>query len=357
MPAAGLDISDRRARFLILTKGCGRLSVARFGEAEIPPGVIVSGKIKRPEELKVILSAFQKENKLEFVRVSLPEERAYMAKMEVLEVQNGDLRDSIAFQMEEYVPVPAAEAVFDYKVIKRSPARQGYLDVAVSVLSQKEIAEYAGMFDGTGLTPISFEIEAQAIARAVVPRGDRATYMILDFGRTRTGISIVSESIVRFTSTIEVGSDIVTLAVEKYFSVGTEEAERIKNEKGITKSESDKEFAGAVMASLSILRDEVNKLYIYWHTHREDESTERKINKIFLSGGGANLKGLDEYLSAGLRVDVEVANPWVNLNSFDDYIPDIPYNRALGYASVIGLALTGLCEVNSSADEYAVTTI
>ena len=112
----------------------------------------------------------------------------------------------------------------------------------MSVLSQKEITEYTSLFDGTGLTPVSFEIEAQAIARAVIPNEDMETYMILDFGRTRTGISVVSESIVRFASTVDVGSDMITLAVEKYFSVNTADAERMKNEKGVTKSESDKDF-------------------------------------------------------------------------------------------------------------------
>ena len=246
------------------------------------------------------------------------------------------------------MPVPAGDAVFDYKVIGESATQQGYLSVAVSVLSQKEITEYTSLFDGTGLTPVSFEIEAQAIARAVIPNEDMETYMILDFGRTRTGISVVSESIVRFASTVDVGSDMITLAVEKYFSVNTADAERMKNEKGVTKSESDKDFSGAAMSSLSILRDEVNKLHIYWHTHRENERDGRKIKGIFLSGGGANLKGLREYLSAGLRINVEVANPWVNVCSFDDRIPEISYHRALGYASVIGLALTGMCDgVNS----------
>lgn len=344
MPAAGLDISDRRVRFLMFSNKCGDLSVVRHGEAEIPPGVIVSGKIKRPEELRAILSAFQKKNRLEFVRVSLPEERAYMVKIEVPNSEESDLHDSILFQLEEYVPITAPDAVFDYNVIGESSTQKGYLNVAVSVLSRKEVTEYTTLFDGTGLTTVSFEIEAQAIARAVVPRGDMETYMILDFGRTRTGISVISESIVRFASTVDVGSDMITRAIEKYFSVDTANAEQIKNEKGVTKSESDKDFSGAVMSSLSILRDEVNKLYIYWHTHRESEMDSGKIKGIFLSGGGANLKGLQEYLSAGLRINVEVANPWVNVGSFDDRIPEISYHRSLGYASVIGLALTGICE-------------
>ena len=47
-----------------------------------------------------------------------------MAKMDVPNPEGGDLRDSILFQLEEYVPVPAGDAVFDYKVIGESATQQ-----------------------------------------------------------------------------------------------------------------------------------------------------------------------------------------------------------------------------------------
>jgi len=339
MFAAGLDISDRRVRFLEFKRSRNGIVVKRFGESKVAPGVIVSGKVKRPEELNKILTTFAKQHNLEFVRVSLPEERAYLVKMEVPDVPHDELKNSIAFQLEEYVPVPAGEAVFDYQVIGKSRTRNGYIDVAVSVMPQKDVEEYANLFKGTGLTPVSFEIEAQAIARSVVSDDNTDTVMIVDFGRTRTGVAVVSSGAVRFTSTIDVGSNMVTSALEKHFSIDTKEAEKLKNEKGLTKKKEDEQFALAVMSTASILRDEINKLYIYWHTHRDGVDEARNIKKIILSGGGSNLKGLTDYLSSSLRTSVEIANPWRNVNSFDNFIPSIPLNSALGYSSVIGLAL------------------
>jgi len=339
MFAAGLDISDRRVRFLEFKRSKNGIVIKRFGESKIAPGVIVSGKIKRPEELNKILSTFAKEYNLEFVRVSLPEERAYLVKMEAPDVSHDELRNAIAFQLEEYVPIPAGEAVFDYRVIGESKGHNGYIDVAVSVMPQKDVEEYANLFKGTGLTPVSFEIEAQAIARSVIPDKNTDTVMIVDFGRTRTGIAVVSGGAVRFTSTIDIGSNMVTTAIEKHFSVDNKEAEKIKNEQGLTKKKEDEEFSLAVMSTVAILRDEINKLYIYWHTHHDGADGSSNIKKIILSGGGANLKGLTDYLSSSLRISVEVANPWRNVNSFDNFIPSIPFNSALGYSSVIGLAL------------------
>ncbi len=340
MSSVGLDITDRRVRFLELKHGKNGYIIGKHGDVKISPGAIVSGQIKRPKELKKALSMFVKRYGIEFARVSLPEERAYLVKMEVPDTEGVNLRELISFQLEEYVPVPAQDAVFDYHVIGPSPLRKGYLEVSVSVLSEKEITEYIDIFEDTGLMPVSFEIEAQAISRSIIPYSDMGTYMVLDFGGTRTGIFIVSAGVVRFTSTIDIGSNMITRALEKQFSISAEQADKMKNEKGISNKNSDKEFTEAIMSSISILRDEVNKLFLYWHTHREGGKAGKKIEKIFLTGGGANLKGLSEYLSAGLKTDVSVANPWINVNSFEDYIPNISHSKALGYASVVGLALS-----------------
>lgn len=350
MKSAGLDISDRRIRFLDFKKGRHGLVVGRSGEMQIPEGIIVSGELKKPEEFRKVLRSFHEKYGIEFAHVSLPEERAYMIKMETPDISGDELRDSIAFQLEDYVPIPASEAIFDYSVIKKTEQRKGYVDVAVSVISQNELKRYVDMFTDTGIMPVSFEIEAQAIARAVLSKGDKGTYMIIDFGDTRMGISIVSSAAVRFTSTINIGSDTITAAIQKHFSINHEEAYRMKNEKKISKSAGDKKFFQAVLSTISIIRDEINKLYIYWHTHGMKERGGEKIEKIIMCGGGTNLAGLPDYLSASLKIKVEVANPWRNVNSFENYIPEIPSNEALGYASVIGLALRSVGDTTDDTD-------
>lgn len=341
MPAAGLDVTDERVRFLEFKKGEGGLLIDRYGEVEIPPGTIVSGDIKKRDELRQVLSDFRKKYNISFVRVSLPEERAYLVTMDVPDVSDEEMRGAITFQLEEQVPLPASDVLFDYHVLGSSPTEKGKMSVAVSVFPKKDLEGYVEMFSGTGIVPVSFEIEAQAIARALIPAKDSGTYILIDFGGKRTGISIISDHVVRFTSTIDVGSRMITEAIQKSFNVSFEEAEKIKNERRISKSGNDKEFFAALSSSLSVLYDEVNKIYLYWHSHGGEKE---KISKIILSGGGANLHGLSEYLGSSLRMKTFIGNPWANVNSFDSYVPQIPKNEALGYTSVIGLALRDAME-------------
>lgn len=343
MPSAGLDISDERIRFLEIVKNKNGLVFGRHGEKNIPAGIISVGRIKNPGELKKILVSLKDEHDLDFVRVSLPEERAYLVKIEVPKVPESELRESISFSLEEHVPIPPEEAVFDYQVIKESKTRKGFLEVAISVIPKKEMEVYLELFRGTGLTPLSFEIEADAIGRAVIPAGDKGTYMVMDFGKNRSGIYIISEGATRFTSTIDIGSESLTKIIKEHFGASGAEIEKIKNELGLSKSKDNQELFSALLETVSVFRDEINKHYLYWHDYKQSGG-DKNIEKIILSGGGANLLGLPEYLSASLRVPVEIGNPWINLNSFDNYIPPVTKNRSLGYATAVGLALRGYLE-------------
>ncbi len=343
MPSVGLDISDERIRFLEIVNSKNGLVFGRYGEKNIPPGIISMGHIKNPPELKKILTNLRDEYNLDFVRVSLPEERAYLVKMEVPKVPESELRENISFHLEEHVPIPPEDALFDYSVIKESKTKKGFLEVAVSAIPKKEMDIYLELFQGTGLTPLSFEIEADAIGRAVIPARDRGTYMVMDFGKNRSGIYIISEGATRFTSTIDIGSEAITKVIKSHLGASGSEIEKIKNERGLSKSKDNQELFSALLETVSIFRDEINKHYLYWHNY-EQSGGDKNIEKIILSGGGANLLGLTEYLSASLKVPVEVGNPWINLNSFDRYIPPIKKNQSLGYATVAGLALRGYLE-------------
>jgi len=337
MPAGGIDISDSSIHFAELKEGKSGLVVSGFGEKEIKKGIIEGGEIKNIKELTRILSSMKEEFGLSFVNVSLPEQRAYLFKLRVPELGYGNIRSSVELQIEDNVPISAKDAVFDYDIIKED---DGQIDIELSVFPKSIVDGYLDVIKDSGLIPLSFEIEAQAIARSVVPYGDNGTFMVIDFGKTRSGISIVSNGTTRFTSTVDIGGNSLTKAIEKTLKIKTNEAETIKREKGVMSREENEELFLTMMSIVGVLKDEINKHYVYWHTHKDQYGRKRpKIEKVILCGGDANLSGLPEYLSTGLNVPVDRANVMVNVNSFDMYIPEINFNESLQYATAIGLAL------------------
>lgn len=337
MPAVGLDISDQSIHYAELLQKEGGHVLGRYGEKKIHSGIMESGKIKDPDGLKKILSDLHTNTGLSFVNVSLPEEQAYLVRMTLPKVKRSELRDSVEVHLEEFIPLKAEEAVFDYEVIYEN---EHEYDLEVSAIPKLVAESYYHLFDGTGLIPLVFEIEAQAIARAVLPHKDKGTHMVIDFGETRTGLSVVSDGAVMFTSTLDVGGRTLDEAIIKNFKVSPEEAEKMKKEYGLSKDSGDKEFFFTIMHTISILKDEINKHFIYWHTHTEiGEKPRKKIENIILCGGDSNLLGFSDYLSSNLKVPVSVANVWSNVNHLENYVPEISLKNSLRYATAIGLSL------------------
>ena len=343
MPAVGLDISDHSVKFIEFEGASSNITIKRFGTREIPDGVIVGGTIARRDELVAILSALREEYGFRFVRASLPEEPAYIFTTLVPNVSDDEVRSLLRFKLEENVPISPSEAVIDFDAPKGSETNTGERLATVSVFPEKLAQDYTDLLHAAGLTPLSLEIEAQAIARAVVPHTFTGTCMAVDVGRTRSGISIISDGIVRFTTTIDIGGDVLTASIQKEIAnISSDDIVMIKNTNGLRYVGNDN-IQNAFSGFARSLRNEIERYYIYWQTHlkaKESKGAEQpNIERVFLCGGHANVAGLDEYLSHELFLKVERADVWTNVLRIEKELPAIEKAASLGYASAIGLAL------------------
>ena len=337
MPSFGLDVSDESVKYIELIKTKSGVRVNRYGEEKIPAGVIESGKIKNPKKMEEILVSLREKEGLKSVRVSLPEEQVYLFNLKLEKLGLENIRERIELSLEEYIPIPAQDAIFDYELLSEDEQN---LKLQIAAIPKNVIEDYLSVFRNSRISANSFELEAQAIARAVIKRGDLETYMIVDFGKKRTGIFIVSKGIVIFTSTLDVGGAMITNMIKKNFKISFEEAEKKKIECGLRRNATNTEIFSVLLNGVSILRDEILKHFLYWHTHKDEEGKDRPpIKKVILCGGDSNLTGLSEYFSVSMKTNVEMANVWINITETEKYIPEMDFNLSLAFAAALGLAL------------------
>jgi type IV pilus assembly protein PilM len=339
MPSVGFEVTPEAVRFLEFKRGKLGLEIGRFGERRLPPSDDDEENFLGGERIKKIVTEIRNENKLELVTVALPEEKVYLFKTEVPRLKPTEIRESIELKLEENVPIPPKEAIFDYEIIpttgENNPDR---LNVSVSVVPRQVTTRYLEFFRSLNMTPVSFKVSAQAVADSVIKKGDVSPTIIMNFGDRKTGFYIVSNGIVHFTSTIAVGGNSLTEAIKKSFSISFAQAEKMKMEKGVMKDKKNTELFFSLVSTLSVLKDEVNKLSVYWDDHLERYTDKKqKVVKVVLCGRESVLHGLAEYLQTSLTVPVELANVWVNTISLNERIPPISRNDSLSYASVIGL--------------------
>lgn len=336
-PSFGLDISDESLKYIELVNGREGVQIGRYGEMSIPPGIISSGKIKDTKKLGELLTKLRKEKGVKSVRVSLPEEQVYLYQMELEKEGLTNVREAIELSLEEHIPISAPEAIFDYEIITETEKKLG---LQVAAIPKQIIENYILIFENSLINIQAFELEAQAVSRAVIPKGDQDTYMIVDFGQTRTGVFIISKGAVIFTSTLDIGGETLNNAIAKNFNVSIEEARNMKIDYGLKRNAPNKEIFAVLLNSVSVLRDEIAKHFLYWQTHKDEEGkTNPPIKKIILCGGDANLTGLRDYISVSMKIPVEMANVWTNIVDVKRYIPEITFRKALSFATAVGLAL------------------
>jgi type IV pilus assembly protein PilM len=333
----GLELGEESLKFMELVNTKNGLRVGKHGEFIIPLGIIESGKIKNKKLMEEVLIKLKKEVRLKSVRVSLPEEQVYLFKLRLEKSGLVSIRESIEFSLEEHVPLQASEAIFDYEIVHEDAQS---LELQVATIPKNVIDDYLFVFKNAGIFVQSFELEAHAIARAVIKKGDLETYMIVDFGEKNTGIFIISRGIVMFTSTLDVGGKTLNDMISKNFNINQKEAEIMKRKYGLERNTPNKELFPVLLNSVSILRDEVAKHFLYWHTHRDEEGKGNPpIKKIILCGGDSNLIGLVDYFAVSMKTSVEMANVWTNIIDTEKYIPDINFKKALSFAAALGLTL------------------
>jgi type IV pilus assembly protein PilM len=337
LPAVGIDFSDATMRFVKLSETIHGLMPSRFAEMAIPEGCMKGGRIVDEVQFTTFLSKVRDQHHLKYVRVAIPESQTYSFTLKLDAVAADDIRSAIEFVLEDNIPLRAAETVFDYHLITQTETS---LVVQVVAISQNASESFCNCFLKAGLIPVSFELDGQAVARAIVKPNDSGSYMVVDFGANRTGITIVANNIAVFTSTLEFGGKTLLDGLQKELGVSLEEAQRLKRDYGLSAGGDQQNVFQVLVAGVSTLKDEIDRRYVYWHEKKVQGGEFSNITTIYLCGGHSNLQGLADYLSVGLKLPVVQANPWINCVSFDAAIPDMPYEESMSYVTAIGLALS-----------------
>lgn len=336
----GIDISESSVKYVSFGRGrsnLAALSPRHWGEITLKADTVYRGEIKDPTALSAALIEIKKRTNMSHVVLSLPEERVYLFETEIPENTDiKDIRALLEFRLEENVPLSPKDAYFDYRLYRLGDA--GPLMASVAACPKSVADAYYAVCAAAKLTPLSFEVESQAIARAVLPLQDQSTKMLLDFGKTRTGLGIVHHGILSYTSTIEMGGDELSSGLRRQFGEQPEDTlTRLKNDQGLIRGNTTPAANEVLLPMVSVLKDEIQSHVRYWN---DKHSSSRPIEEVVLCGGTANLRGLPEYLQESLKIKTSLADVWQNAMDSKLKTPPIDRRHSYGYATAIGLALS-----------------
>lgn len=337
MEGGGLEISDHNIKYLKLTRPDAKGVVETWGEEPLADGTIQGGDIQNADVLAEKLGVVRNRCGFSFAHVAIPELRGYLFDVVLPRAAQEDLRGAIELQLPEKAPLPAEEAIFDYELIT-ADRESSAIAVAVTAFPTAVAQGYADALQRSGFTPLSFELEPQAAARAIVPRTaarvEGAT-LIVDFGAQRSILCIVSSGVPRFTTSFDGTAKLDALILKDRTR---EEMRVLKQEEGLASA--DPAIAEMFVGGIAGACSELKRHIVYWNSRGAQEQTSDRISSVIVYGGNANIRGLPEYLARALSVPASVADVWRNaLPAGHVEVPPIPRIESYRYATPVGLAM------------------
>jgi len=313
--AIGLDIGTSSIRAAQLTVSKGAVTLDRFGQVAIPPGVVRDGEVidsdAVAEALKHLWSSAKFSQK--DVVLGISNQKVFVRQVDIPWMPAGELKNSLKFQVADLLPMPVEEAVLDF-VVLNEVMNEGarHLRGLLVAASQDMVLGSIRACQKAGLKVTTADLTPFAVLRAAGttdPMGLSGPEAVVDVGARVTNIVVHEGGVPQFVRILLLGGDDVTGAIVERLGISAVEAERLKRSPGALSSPAAADARRVVDAALAEFVDEVRGSVDYFLA----TSGSRPLTRLVLSGGGSLADGLAQRLATAVRTQVEYGRPFSRL--------------------------------------------
>lgn len=212
-----------------------------------------------------------------------------------------------------------------------------------------------------GLNPVDLVLEPLASAEAVLTEEEKeAGVVLVDIGGGTTDIAIFQDGIIRHTAVIPFGGNVITDDIKEGCVIIKSQAERLKIKFGaalasLTKDNELVSIPGlkgrepkeiSVKNLANIIQARMEEIIEYVHFEIKNSGFEKKlIAGMVITGGGAQLKHVQQLFELITGIDVRIGYPNEHLSAGNDEI------KSPMYATAVGLVIIGLKEAEKSKNK------
>lgn len=342
----GLDIGSSAVRAAQVSWGKGATTLERFGQVSLPAGAVRGGEVMDPqtvaEALKRLWSQVRFSTKK--VVVGVANQKVVVRQVDLPKLPAGELTKSLAYHVGDYIPMPVDQAILDYHPLQELRDEQGnaILRVLLVAASREMVNSTVRAVQLAGLKPTMVDLTPFAVLRALVPAGGEVAgaEALVEVGSNITNIIVHEGGVPRFVRILPSGGADVTAAVADRMGVATDQAEDVKVAMGLADGQAEHPASRVLDAAGTAWVEEIRGSLDYFRA----QATDVRVARLVLSGGGAQLGGLAERLSAATRLPVEMASCVSALHigrtglsreqlSSADPVVTVPVGLALGVAA------------------------
>lgn len=304
-----LDIGTNAVRVVQLAPaGNDSWNLVRFGYAPLDEK---TGSSASPEALRrlgeIIMTAVgQSGVKTRNVVIGLPSSKTFTTVIEVPIMPENELRNTIKYQVDQYIPMAVNEAKVDWAPLGASLHDPKMQEVLIASTANAYTEERLEFIESLGLNVVASEPDQLAMVRSLLPAGVPDARLIIDVGELSTDLAITFGDAPRLVRTIPTGVRSLIKAAVQNLNVQEDQARQFILKFGLDPSRLDGQVYRAVEGTLENFTTELTKSIKFFQTRYPSTP----VSGIMLSGFGAVVPGFGQYISAKTGVPSAPANPW-----------------------------------------------
>lgn len=350
-PAVGLDI-DRGAVKAVQVSGSGGggYTLNHVGYRKLPSGAVFEGEVADHDLLASELREFWSSHSFKgrSVYLGVANQKVVVRLLDFPRMSEDDLKGAIRFEAQDHIPMPMEEAIIDYMVL--GPQSEGSdLDRILIVAAQKDmIGRYASAVRAAGLRSQGIDVKALSLVRSTLPDtlfDDEGATLLVDVADEISSLVVAQNANPTLTRFIPGGSGYLARAIADAANLPEEDAERqlmnprvrlgsegeVEDESGVSLNKGrvdgeDDVFDPALMYDVRrgledgvrALAEDVQRSIEYHYS----QPGSHEVTRVFVSGEGAMVNGLDSYLGELLGVSVRRGTPLQKLSGNKSNVGD-----------------------------------
>lgn len=314
----GVDIGTASIKIAEISKSSSKPKLKNYGilkgysYLERPNSAIQTNtlKIAEKETAELLRAIINKAGfKAKEAVAAIPSFSCFTAFLEVPRMSDIDMAKTMPFQISQNIPVPISEAAIEWLKLGERETEEGIKQQILIILIPKEIIEkYKTIFKLAGLKLLSVESESLSLVRALIGEDPTPT-LIIDIGAHSTNIVIINEKSLRVNRFADFAGASLTRAIAKGLNINVKRAEELKIRKGLKATGGEYELSTLPQPFLDAIINEAVKV-----KEEYEKKSGRRIERVILAGGGANLIGINEYVEKQINLPIITANAFLQVS-------------------------------------------
>ena len=337
--AVGLDIGSSSCKVVELEVSKKSSTLLKYGITYLLPDAIVDGEVMdREVVIETIKGLFESRGiTKKDVVTSLPGKGLIVKRITVGKMKESEAKLQIRWEAEQHIPFDISDVNLDFEIVDPNVG-EDQMEVILVAAKKDVVSSYVGLIREADLNPVVVDVAAFSIQNAFEVNYDTAPeelIALVDIGVEKTSINFVMGGTSYFSREVPAATSMCLQRLQKDLGMSFERAlDTLKGQPGEAVDETKLK---------GIFRDFAEELCVgIERTLPYLPSQMERMDRVYLSGGGANIQDLPQLINQRLGVGVEIMNPLKEIQ-YDPAVFEEEDPQIIGpiLAQAIGLGLRG----------------